>query len=299
MHASGPPVAALWASEAAIYQRFGFGPASNVAGYEVAARAAFRPGVDLGADRVREVPGERAIDLVRPLYERYAAHRAGALSRDDAQWSEWVTDLPSLRRGRSALRWAVHPQGYVLFRHKPGYDERGPNGSIDVEDLVALTPQAHAALLRYVLDTDLVRWVSYDGAPDDPLPLLLANSREAVTKIRDALYVRLVDVPRALAQRRYRAAVDVVIEVVDDFCPWNAGRYRLVADEKGDATVTRTGDDADLTAGAVDLGAAYLGGTRLSRLADAGRVVERTPGAVSALTSALLSDREPRTLEVF
>ncbi|GGS42208.1 UPF0256 protein [Actinokineospora fastidiosa] len=297
--AGGPAVAALWASEAGIYQRFGFGPATSQIEYAITAKTAFRPGIDLGADRVRELPAEQALPHVRALYDEYAAQRAGALSRDDAIWQDWLHDPEAMRRGQSRLRWAVHPRGYALFRAKPRYNDRGAAGEITVEELTALTPQAHAALLRYALDMDLAGEISLSAGMDDPLPLMLADARAAVGKVQDGLYIRLVDVDRALAQRRYSAPVDVVIEVTDDLCPWNAGRVRLAVDDQGVPTVTRTGDPADLAASSTELGAAYLGGTRLTRLADAGRVVERSPGAVSALSTALSADREPRCLEVF
>lgn len=297
--AGGPAVAALWASEAAIYQRFGYGPATFHINYSISAKASFRSGVDLGGDRVRELSVDEALPRAKALYETYAANRAGALGRGDRDWRDFVFDPEGLRNGRSRQRWAVHPQGYAAYRVKPHYGERGFAGEVQVEELIATTPQAHAALLRYLLDIDLAGEVQYWAAVDDPLPLLLDDSRAAIAKTGDGLYVRLVDVDRALAQRRYSGPVDVVVEVADEHCPWNAGRVRLTVDEKGVPTVTRTGDPADLATGSTELGAAYLGGTRLTRLADAGRVTEHTPGAVAALSAALLSDREPRALEVF
>lgn len=108
----------------------------------------------------------------------------------------------------------------------------------------------------------------------------------------DRLWVRLVDVDRALAGRRYAAPLDVVLNVEDDFCPWNTGRYRLQA-EGNAVTCERTKAPADLRLTAAELGAAFLGGTTLASLAAAGLVEEVRPGALTHATRAFRADREP------
>ena len=125
-------------------------------------------------------------------------------------------------------------------------------------------------LLRLSL-TRSVQW--WSGAEDLELPHMLYDARAVTMRLDDGLYVRLVDLPRALAQRTYRAPVDVVLEVADDVCPWNAGRWRLAADATG-ATCEPTTAPADLALGVLELGAAYLGGTPLATLGAAGRVEE-------------------------
>jgi predicted acetyltransferase len=122
-------------------------------------------------------------------------------------------------------------------------------------------------------------------APDEPLLQLLAEPRAARPSLRDTLWVRLVDVGPALAGRRYAAPVDVVLEVTDDACPWNAGRWRLSADRTG-AVCAPTADAADLVLSAVDLGAVFLGGTALHTRAAAGAVEERTAGALGTASTA-------------
>ena len=97
--------------------------------------------------------------------------------------------------------------------------------------------------------------------------------------------MRLVDVSAALAARRYATPIDVVLEVTDDFCPWNAGRWRLSGGPDG-ATCTPTSDSAEIALRAGDLGAAYLGGTTLSSRAAAGHVTELRPGALSSASLA-------------
>jgi predicted acetyltransferase len=102
-----------------------------------------------------------------------------------------------------------------------------------------------------------------------------------MARVRDSLWVRLVDLPRALAARTYACGVDVVLEVVDDRAPWNTGRWHLTGDRTG-ATCVRTEAAADLVLRPEDLGAAYLGGTPLrSRPVD-----ERSAGALDVATTA-------------
>jgi predicted acetyltransferase len=109
---------------------------------------------------------------------------------------------------------------------------------------------------------------------DSPLLHWLNNTRSTRPVWHDGLYVRLVEVGTALAQRSYSAPVDVVLEVSDQVCPWNDGRWRLVGGPDG-ARCERSDDEPDLTFGVTDLGAAYLGGTALGELAAAGRVQVR------------------------
>ena len=138
---------------------------------------------------------------------------------------------------------------------------------------------------------------------DDPLLHLLADPRRVRSRITDALWVRLVDVPGALAQRRYACPVDVVIEVADDGCGWNRGRWRLTtggppvpgtgAAAGFRAACERTTGPADIVLPVQALGAAYLGGTRLGPMAAAGLVAERRPGALASLSAALSWDPAP------
>lgn len=128
---------------------------------------------------------------------------------------------------------------------------------------------------------------------DDAVLHLVSDVRRCDIRLRDSLHVRLVDVGAALEARTYRGPLDVVFEVEDAFCPWNAGRWRLTADAKGGASCKRTEDAADLALSVRELGSAYLGGEALSSLALAGRVRELRAGAVAEASAAFLSDVAP------
>ncbi|MGW4110053.1 GNAT family N-acetyltransferase [Actinosynnema sp. NPDC004786] len=291
-------VAALWASEAAIYPRFGYGLASEFARLSVPGDAAFRPGVSIDGERVREVSRDEAMPFMKTVYDELRPGRTGWLSRTDAAWDAYFADTERDRDGLTAYRYAVHPQGYAVYRVKQDWQERGPRNELHVREIAARTDEAYAALYRYLLDLDLVGELKFYTASDDPVLHLLDDVRLALRSRSDALWVRLVDVDRALAGRRYNSDVDAVLEVSDEFCPWNAGRWRLTVKD-GTATVQRVDDDPDVVLDVQALGAAYLGGTRLTTLARAQRVSEVTDGALNALSHAFLGDREPHCTEVF
>ncbi len=152
---------------------------------------------------------------------------------------------------------------------------------------MALDAAASAVLWRRLSDLDLMSTVITDSRPpDDPLLHQLIDVRAAAPGLRDGLWVRLVDVGAALAARRYSAPVDVVLDVSDELCPWNARRWRLSGDADG-GTCTPTRDSADVHLDVRTLGSAYLGGETLGALAAAGVVQEGTRGALARASAAL------------
>ncbi|EMD24627.1 GNAT family N-acetyltransferase [Amycolatopsis azurea] len=296
---SREPIAALWASESVIYPRFGYGLGAQFYRATIQAKAGFRPGVEPGSERVREVGLDQAIPLIRAIYEKEAPQRVGALDRPDTAW-EFVLDDPEYRRREfTALKFAVLPDAYAMFRVKSAWNEQGPCGTLRVIELAATTPEAYATLYRYLLDYDLTTTIELNAALDEPLIHLLDDPRKMSRSAGDSLWVRLVDVDRALVTRRYNAPLDLVFGVRDTFCPWNTGNWRLATDAAGNAEVTKVEDAPDLELDVIDLGAIFLGGTRPSTLSAAGRIKERTAGAVSRATAAFATDREPSCLESF
>ncbi len=283
LRVEGTAVAALWATEGAIYQRFGFGPAAWHTAFELPARAPFGREVDTSGLRLVEAAGS----LLATSYDEVAARTPGWWVRNDAWWGHRLHDPEHRRDGASPLRCVVDgTDGYALYATKGSWGDAGPDGTVFVREVVARTPDASARLWRYLLDQDLMKTVRAWGRPgDEPLLHLLAEPRSARTRISDGLWVRLVSVPDALAGRRYACPVDVVLEVDDDRCPWNAGRWRLVGGPDG-ATCTRTDEDADLVMGVRELGAVYLGGTSLTARSRAGWVRELVPGALATATTA-------------
>ncbi|MFE4970280.1 GNAT family N-acetyltransferase [Streptomyces sp. NPDC056660] len=295
----GEALAALTASEPAIYGRFGY----DTAVYQLHAEidtSRVTLDVPAGTDDVRlryAAPGD-VLDACEAVYAELVPLRPGMLARQPGWERAGLLDPESERDGASALQCVVAERdgrvtGYARFRTKLGWSPSGHDGTVTLEALAALDPASDAALWRFLFGIDLMSKLTVRGRPvDDAWQYLVSDVRRCLTRVRDMGYVRLVDVGAALAARTYQAPVDVVLEVADAFCPWNAGRWRLTGDAKG-ASCERTTDTAELALSVRELGAAYLGGVSLRSLARAGRVRELRPGALAEASTAFGSPALP------
>ena len=302
---AGESVAALWASEGVIYGRFGYGLAARHATVTVrTAGARLHPDLPAPAGRTTLVEPAGVVPRVAPLYDRVRRERPGHLDRTGAWWDRRVDDPEHHRHGRNALRAAVHVDdrgavdGYALYAVESIWND-GPEAKTSVREMVADGPAATAAMWSYLIGLDLTRSVEYwIAAPDTPFANMLQGPYRPRIELGQNLWVRLVDVDAALAARTYAAPFEVVFDVADAFCPWNAGRHRLAWDG-ATAACERTDAAADLALTATDLGAAYLGGTSLAALAAIGRVRELRPGTLARVATAFKGAREPWCPEIF
>ena len=297
-------VAALWASEGAIYQRYGYGLGTLTVHFRIDRRhvSFLRDPRSRGA--VRLVDPETAAGAFPPIYDRVREGRPGMLDRPEGWWRYLLSDPEQEREGFGAYFHAVYESpeghdGYARYRLKPQWSAQGADHLLEIEELMAATPEAYEALWRYCLDIDLVgRIEGWKRPVDEPLPFMLAEPRRLVLEVRDGIWVRLVDLPRALAGRRYAAPGAVTVDVRDGFCPWNEGTYLLEGGPE-EAACTPTDADAELVVDAADLGAAFLGGVSLATLLRAGRVQEARPGAVARADAMLRWDPAPWSPHVF
>lgn len=297
LHTRGQePVALLTASESGIYGRFGYGMATRNASFEIPSGTAFKTDPPRGT--VKQIPREQALPHLKEIHRRVAAVSPGYLSRPESIWSLLYSDHEIYRSGRSTLEFAVHADGFLAFRTKGNFDERGPRGELLVHELCAATPEARAALWRHVLDYSLVREIIYPrGSVDEMLQDLVVDPRALKTSTRDHLWLRIVDLDRTVPLRSYSAAADVVVRVVDTFCPWNDGTWALSLGPTG-GTAVRTSDPEQITLDITDLAATFLGDVRLARFAAAGRVTGDA-GAIRALDLALSTPLAPWSPEGF
>jgi predicted acetyltransferase len=296
----GEPLAALWASEATIYGRFGFGPAT----WQRSLRVDLRREVPLRAPAtVAPLRLLRSLDgaepLLRPIFERARTRRAGTMSRTPSWWTRITFDEERERSRYGAKRAIVAgDEGYAIYRALDAGAEA--NAKVTVEELIATTPEAERTLLDFLLRIDLVAELRLEGRPvDDPLALAPVDVRAIETgDVGDALWLRLLDLPAAVAGRSWAAAAELVLEVEHPEDALVAGRWSLRVGPDGGAC-ERTDRPADLRLHARELGSVYLGGVPLATLRDAGLVEERTPGAVAALDAALRVERAPWVVDGF
>ncbi len=287
VHAAGEPLAAFFASQAPIYGRFGYGPASYEAHLEIdPGDSAFVRPFEHGG-RITLVDCERALELFPPIWDQARRGQAGMIDIPSSGWEVRLSDSERRRpQGATANYHAVYEAGgkflgYATYRIKSHPTERRlGERTLLLSELIALTPAAYGALWRYALDVDLMDRLAAPGRRvDEPLRLMLSDPRALQVSTHDGLWLRLIDVPKALSGRRYASEGKVVFEVLDTFCPWNVGRYELESGMEG-AACRRSRAKADLVLDAADLAAAYLGGNRFWDLYRAGRVVEEESGAL-------------------
>jgi predicted acetyltransferase len=168
-----------------------------------------------------------------------------------------------------------------------------PDCTLTVHELVTATAQAYAGLWRFAAEMDnVVRIKAGDRSVDEPLRWLLQDGR-AITQDRrdDMVWLRVLDVAKALSARTYRVEGRLVLEVSDPY-GHAAGRYVLEGGPQG-AECSRTDAEPDLSLPAYALGAAYLGGTRLRNLGLGGYVTEHTAGALSLADLMFSSEMTP------
>jgi predicted acetyltransferase len=292
-------VAALWASESTIYGRFGYGYATQSAEIEVR-RDLARLRTAAPAAAVELTTPAEAIPAMREIHDVVRRDRPGMLDRAGAWWDLRIDDYEPHRGGASALRAAVvDGDAYALYAVKLRFEGGRADSLVRVREVMAGSPAGATAIWGYLLGLDLTTRLTYDLAPpDEPLTHLVTDARAVTTRIGDGLWIRLVDLSRALVERAYREPFEVVLEVADDVCPWNAGRWALRWDGTT-ADCARTSLPPALALGAADLGAAYLGGTTLDVLARAGRVQELRSGAAAAASRAFAGGRAPWCPEIF
>ena len=292
VHRRGEALAGLFASESVIYGRFGYGVASlreewNIDRYHSAyarrhesrGRFAFIAPEDIGS-------------LLPEVFRRSTEGRPGVFQKAPHLW-EREARAPEHRQGG---RGGIFYVAYIEDDRMEGYARyRTGEETVTVNELMAVTGQAGAALWRFCFDTDLVSHAAAERRPvDDPLPWMLSDPRRLRRSTRDGLWLRLVDVAAALQLRQYPEEGELVIEVQDDFCPWNTGRYVLEASPEG-ARCRPTEAAPDLAITAAALASTYLGGVTFTTLAGAGLVQEHTPGTLSRADRLFAAAQQPWT----
>lgn len=315
LHAERRSLAALYASEGAIYGRFGYGVGAYASRFVLdkrRVRLGPEPDREQAPGSLRIVESADALEACRAVYQAYVPTRAGEIDRVPGAWSEIVPD-PADTSSDAKERFFVlfeldgRIDGYAVYRMAPvgppgrsGPDRR----AVFVEEHCALSPLAGRSLWRFLVGVDLTDEVRTRGRPvDDPVRYLSDDPRAVrTTDVYDRIWVRLVEVESALEMRAYSSAGSLVLQVADAFCSWNEGCYRLSVDADGRPTVERAAAGSaapnaaakpDLVLDVAQLGAIYLGGVRPSDLASAGRIVEVVPGAARRADAIFVGEIAP------
>ena len=289
--ARGEVVATLRASEATIYERYGYGVASSSQSLEIrTARAAVRPDVGTGG-AVRLIGTAQAWDVLPRICAENRSARPGTIDRPEVWWQGLRLRTES---ASGASYVAVHGEpgsetGFARYRPIDTQtwfvsDQR----TIVVEDFFAPSKEAYLGLLRFLLGLDLVDRVMFWMLPvDDPLPWLLVDRRAArVTAVHDETWLRIIDAHKALSARRYEGDGDITIAVNDPLLPHNSGTFAIAGDG-----AEPTDRRPELSVGIEGLAAVLLGGATWHSLA-AGGLIRTDDPAVLTVADRLFAVRD-------
>ena len=298
----GEVVAMLYASEYPIYGRFGYGPATTAATWTLDTKATGFLATDGGRGSVDLVaPDADGEATAREVFEAWRLRQPGEIWRRPITW---LSDF-----GRSGQAWGTPWKGFVVVHRDEGgtvdgfaryhaeekWEQRQPRNGLVVDDLHALTDDAYAGLWRFLAAMDWVSTVKAERRhPAERLPWLLTNARAAaISDVGDGLWVKLLDIPTALAARTYEREGSVVLEIVERDGVDGERRTRVLLDASaGGATCAVTTRSPELTLDASALASAYLGGPRLRDTVIARGVDEHRPGAL-ATADALFATFDP------
>lgn len=277
IHERGEPLAALFATESAIYGRFGYGVGSVhefwtlERHHNTFARRFESPGSIVFVD-----PADIGAKLPE-VFRRGTEGRPAVFQRALHHWERDSRDPIHSQGGSGGIFYAAYVEdgridGYVNYRTQ--------RPAVIVNELMAATPAANAALWRFCFDLDLHERTEVVKRPvDDPMPWMLADPRRLQRSTRDGLWVRMVDVAGALPLRNYLANDRITLQVSDDFCSWNDGCFELDGSPEG-ATCRPVPGSPDLSIDVSGLASVYLGASSFTTLAGAGLVEEHTPRAL-------------------
>jgi predicted acetyltransferase len=279
------PFAILWASMGAIYQRFGYGIASDGIRYHYDPRmAAFQDGPE-PEGRVSVETVDDGYPTAKMLYIEYASPRNLHIHRARALWQVGTFRGP---KEKGPVRVAIYhntdgqARGYIVYQvaHEH-FDTPGPDQVMSVRDFVYLDMDAYRGLWEYIRKHDLVRRVDMDGvAPDDPARDLLLEPRALAMRVQDAIWMRVIDAEKALVSRPYGTRGEIVIEIAGDrMCEWNEGRWLLETDGKT-SDVRRTDREPDITVTPNALASLMAGARTASHLARIDRMTGRDRDAL-------------------
>ncbi|MFI9765194.1 GNAT family N-acetyltransferase [Streptomyces sp. NPDC051963] len=305
LRAGGEFLSVLLASEAPIYGRFGYGPATYTAQLTVerhkaalavprARGVADAPAAGSDNGSVEVLRRAECGEILEEVYDRYRRAQPGALSRPHRWWA--------LRAGQPPISPAPR---YVAVRRDAGGVPDGyasysvESGTLTVDETIATDDAVFTALARFVLGHDLVSQVVFKHVPPGhPLRWQFADFRAGeVSGDMDWLWVRLLDVPRALTARGWFTDGELVLDIDDPFFGEH-GRYLLTVRD-GKADCVPTDRKPDLSMDVRDLGSVYLGGTAPSTLVRAGHIQAHRQGAATLADSLFRADRPPHCLHWF
>ena len=303
MREKGQSVAALWASQAAIYQRYQYALATQLRHYSIdTVDIAFHDD-DGGSGRVTRTDATAGLDVIREIYKTFIADKTCYLHRARVMWANNALQ-PSEQDGPVEVAVCYDttdtPCGYVVYTLRSGkVDHEARSQQIKVRDLAWLTPDAYRSLWSFLARHDLVGRVTWDSAPlDDPAMEYFREPRMLHTRDNEGIWLRVVDVAPALEGRGYDTSAKIVIGIADDsLTPWNGGSYELEVSPTG-ARVSKGDATPDVVLSLKTLASLYCGFRGARDLAHWG-YLEGSEGAIAKASQIFATRHAPHCPDHF
>ena len=302
MRDRGQSLAALWASQAAIYQRYGYAMTTVLRSYQVdTTDIGFHDG-DWGSGHVERLPVVDAFDVIKSTYIRFVKNRICYLHRSKALW---LQNAMEEIEEQGPVHAGVHfdeggnADGYIIYTLRANKVDHATRGQeIIVRDMAWLSMDSYRSMWEWLKRHDLVGRVSYrTAAIDDPAVELFAEPRLLHSVDHEGLWLRVVDAERALKDRAYSNDGEVTIGLTDDsLTPWNNRTIKLEASTEG-AHVSSS-ESTDLTMSAKALASLYSG-FRSARQLRAWGLVEGGDDAVDTADRLFTTSHAPHCPDHF
>lgn len=283
----GEPLAALWASEDAIYGRFGYGAASVQALIDVPRhRTTFVDDSPIQGT-LRIVERDEAVRVFPKVFDPVRAETPGMFRRSETWWRHRLRNPTRDEEGpffHALLEHDGEPTGYAVYRVHQNWEKGASKGHVDLREVMAATPLAQRDIWKFVFGIDLVesvRSTSFFLPSDHPLQLMLAEPRYLNFLLSNGLWVRIVDVRAALEARGYASDGSVTFEIDDPLLEANSGTWRLEV-SGGRGRADKVSGDGDVRLGIAELGCVYLGEFTFAQMLAAGRISATRDAAARA-----------------
>lgn len=299
-------IAALNASRAAIYQRYGYAVVSTKNTYTIEPRLIQLIDSPTVPGEFREA-GDKETRTLLDLYHRFGKPRTGYLKRNrafevapGAPMTVVKSFVPTNIMNKVIYTEADKPAGYVIYT--VGQDARSPGTMghlVNITDLAWLTTSAYRAIWQYFANMDLANDIVWGRVPpDDPLPHLMLEPRSLNVTSGDGILGRIVDVERALPLRKYSDKGNLTFEIVDDFCTWNQGKWEVDI-TKGGTEVRRSNKTPQLTMPVSTLAMLFFGQISASEAARMGRLDLGNSKALPLWDEVMRTDYRPFCADLF
>ncbi|MDQ3981888.1 MAG: GNAT family N-acetyltransferase [Actinomycetota bacterium] len=301
----GEPIATLWASEDAIYGRFGYGAASVQALIDVPRHHTAFVDDSAISGTLRIVEQDEALKTFPLVYDEVRAQTPGMFRRSETWWRHRILRNPSRDEGgpffKTVLEHDGAPTAYAVYQVTQKWERGVSRGSVELREVIATTPRAHLDIWKFVFGIDLVESIHSDGfflPADHPLQLMLAQPRYLGFTLLHGLWVRIVDVKEALEARTYASDGTISLEIRDPLFDDNDGTWRLDV-SNGRATAAKVSANGDVRLGISELGSLYLGQFTFSQMVAADRIEAPDPALLARADALFRTDATPWCPEIF